>query len=350
MTAAAAQSAAPTPPVTLSVNGQVFDGFVAGLVQLTMTEAANSFDLTYAAENRVIETGDEVTLSIGAEALINGFVDTCSDTDEADQVTFRIAGRSKAQDVVDCSAVLKPGRWTNATVAKIASDLCAPFGVTVRVESPGDPFKSFSIQKGETALDTLSRLALRRGLYIYSIGGDLVLARAGSDQTATVLERGKNVIRWTRDSSWYARYSEYIFRAQARATDNNWGKGPNQLNHTVTDAEINRFRPLLVQAEAHDGLDLRTRAELERNQRAGRGETLTVLVDEWQTDEGTAWRPNVLVRARNARLAVDTDVLITTVRYRFGPNEPRQAELELMRPEAFDVGKYPALSRGEALK
>jgi ADP-ribose pyrophosphatase YjhB (NUDIX family) len=45
------------------------------------------------------------------------------------------------------------------------------------------------------------------------------------------------------------------------------------LDAIVQDETITRFRPLIVQAETGSGVDLRTQATLERNRRAGQGET-----------------------------------------------------------------------------
>jgi prophage tail gpP-like protein len=237
--------------------------------------------------------------------------------------------------------------WSKVTIDKIVADICAEFGVGSYVQDPGPAFEAFSVQADEMGIDTIQRAATKRGLYVYSVGGDLVLARAGAYRTKTVLERGKNLVWSRRSDSWYSRYSDYVFRGQVRPTDGNWGKNANQLSTTVKDEEINRFRPLRVQAEAHDGLDLKTRATLECNQRAGRGERIVCLVDDWLTDEGTAWRPNTLVRYKNPPLGIDATMLIAVARYRFGPTEARGVELELCHPDAFDIGKYRALGRGE---
>jgi prophage tail gpP-like protein len=118
----------------------------------------------------------------------------------------------------------------------------------------------------------------------------------------------------------------------------------------VQDPAITRFRPTIVHAEAHDILDLQSRATLERNVRAGKGERITVLVNEWTTVEGTVWRPNTLARFKNPILGIDATVLIATVRLRFSASSPREAELELTRPEAFSNANYPVIKRGATWK
>lgn len=336
--------------VELDVAGKVFEGFESGTVQLTLNEAVNSFEANYVADpvdRRAIFAGDEVAIRVDGEELIAGYVDTTSEEDDEDEIRTSIGGRSKAGDLADCSAIVAGGGWTNATLDRIVTDLCSPFGISAFVESPGAPFATFAAQPGETVYDTIARGAAKRGLIVYSVGGDLVLARAGQHRTRTVLERGGRVIRSGRTDSWVNRYSQYVFAGQARPTDTTWGKASQQLKHVVSDPGVRRFRPLRVTAETGSGLDLQHRAELERNQRAGRGEAISCVVEGYHTDEGHVWRPNTLVHFRSRVLGVDATLLIAAARFRFGYNEEPNVELELVRPEAYDLGQYPALGRGE---
>jgi prophage tail gpP-like protein len=238
----------------------------------------------------------------------------------------------------------------NVGVDRIAADLASHFGIGTYVPEPGAPFAAFSVQSSESCYDTIARAASKRGLVVYSVGGDLVLARAGQYRTRTVLERGDNLVRSSRRSSWLNRYSQYVFVGQARPDEDTWGERTQQLKHIVTDPEITRFRPLRVTAEAGSGLDLEGRANFERNQRAGSGQSVSCTVWGHLTEEGLAWRPNTLVHFRNPVLGVDATLLIVTCRFRFGANEDDSTDLELTRPEAWDMGKYPALGRGETWK
>lgn len=358
-----------TDYVSMSVNGEKFSGFERGSIVLTMREGANTFDFEYLSEpddtataagalqglaetKRGIFEGDETEISIdagdGPEVIFSGYVESVTEDDDENGLRLGATGMSRTTDLIACS-VLSPKRWTNASLEKIALDICLPLGVDVYIDGDqGAKFPNFSVPSDERAFDAIARAALRRGMFPYCVGGDLILARAGETQTTTVLERGDRVIRSSRSGSWLNRYSDYVFKAQARSTDNNFGAKASQLKHTIYDETITRYRPLIVQADAHDGLDLKARAQLECNQRAGNGEQVVALVDGWHTDEGPAWRPNTLVRFKNKVLGVDADMLIVSVRFQFGPNEAREAELQLMRPEAFDVAKYPALARGDS--
>jgi prophage tail gpP-like protein len=193
------------------------------------------------------------------------------------------------------------------------------------------------------------RLAPKRGKVVYCVGGDLVLATVGSTRTKTALIRGQDLlVRSSRVDSWTERYSDYVYCTQTAGTDDRWGSAAAQIKHQVTDGTIARYRPILVEADAHHKAELQARASLERNQRAGRGERVVATVNGWFTDEGKAWRPNTLVRFRNPVLGIDADLLVVSARFRFGAEEPKETELVLGRPEAFDVVDYPNNKRGEA--
>jgi len=346
----------PEPKIKLTVNGKDFTGFEGGSVLLTMEDATNSFDLEYVADGkrpgaRGIFCGDECELSIdagkGFESLIKGFVDTTDDEDDASAIRLRCAGRSKTADLVDCSAITKPGSWKKAGLAKIANDIAKPFGVRVTIDgSAGGPFENFSVTKGETPYEAIQRAATKRGLYVFSVGDGLVIAKAGSKSSGAVLERGKNIlVRSSRTDSWYSRFSEYIYRGQVRGTDSAPGKKASQNKASVKDATINRYRPLLLQSYGSAD-ELKLRAEVERNQRAGRGEVVTALVDGWGTPSGKLWRPNTTVHFANSVLGVDGELLIVTANFRFGPDVSRETELRLMKKEAFDVAVFPKRKRG----
>jgi prophage tail gpP-like protein len=340
----------------LTVNGKTLEGFEGGSVTLSMEEPYNTFELDYVADGRqlgarVIFAGDECELKINAgrgdESLIKGYVDSTIDDDAAEAVLLRCSGRSKTADLVDCSAH-RPGRWKSFTVSSIARAIAEPYGVAVFLEADeGAPLASFAIVAGETAFEAIQRACARRYLTCYAVAGYLVLAQAGPLSSLTALERGRNVVRSSRTDSWRNRYSEYVFLAQARGTDDSSGKAVSQIKATSKDATITRHRQLIQQVGANDQVELQSRADFDRSRRAGLGETFNVVVGGWGTDEGKVWRPNTLVSFKNEVLGVDAELIVSQVHFTFGAHAAREAELTLMRPEAYLPEKpYPVLRRG----
>lgn len=337
--------------VEVIVGGTKLTRFQRGSLRFSLTELVSSFQVEYVLTDRVRDerplfAGDRVAVRIDGEVVIDGYVDTTDDEDSPDGLLLRAAGRSRTADLVDCAA--ERAGFTKQTALQVARAIAAPFDVTVDADGDvGEPFPSFHVQKGETAGDAIMRAAQLRGLYPYARGRGLVLARVPTEGAVdSLLERGKEPLqRTSRSDSWYSRFSTYIFHGQVPPSENAWGPKANQLKHAVVDPTITRYRPLLVQVEAHGIGDVRSRAEVVKNQRAGQGERIVCQCTGLVTNEGRAWRPNMRVRVVNPYLAINDALIVSQVSMHFGEAQPVQTDLELIRPEAFDIGKYKALKK-----
>lgn len=345
--------------IQLIVNGQSFEGFESGTVSVTMESVTNSFSLAYVADGknpskRGIYPGDECELKLdagaGYESLIKGYVDSTDDSDDAHSILLQCAGRSKGADLEDCSAITAPGSWKNATLSKICKDIAAPFDIKVTIDGDsGAPFANFSISKGESPLEAISRAATKRGLWVFSVSDGVVVAKAGLTSSGERLERGVNVIKSGRTDSWANRFSQYIYRGQVRGTDAKSGKAASQNKATIKDPTITRYRPLLLQTTG-SAAELKDRAQVECNTRAGRGEVITATVNGWGTSAGKLWRANTTVGFKNDVLGIDATLLIVSADYQFAKDAPHETDLRMMRPEAFEIATFPQAKRGAKLK
>lgn len=346
--------------VKLSVNGTDFGGFEGGEVRLGLDQICSSFSLTY-FDNRSpgspppIDCGDRCTLTIDDRVVMDGWVDESNIEYDANSYKATVSGRSLTGDLVDCTAGVRVGNrrpktsWSNVPIGTIVADLCRDFLVqSIVLGEQGANFSKFRLQRGETIGDALARLVRPRGMVAYTAGSDLVIARAGTERTQTVIRYGDQVIRGGLKSSMASRYSDYLFKGQTRANDTVNGVSAQQLDGVVQDQGVPRYRPLLIVRGGQDSkADLGQLAILERNQRAGRGERLSYTVYDWERQEGL-WEPNVRVRVIDPRLDVDCEMLVVNVAYRFDVRAGFVTDLELTRPEAYDVIDYPVRGRGRA--
>lgn len=333
----------PDPVASLSVNGTLYESWSSGRVRLTMEELANTFEVSWGQEGPDSDIVEEAAaeFALDGDRVVDGYVMSVDDKDSPDGVDFTAMGQSKTC-LLFSSAIIKPQVWKDTTVSKVAKALCDIHGIRLKMAADdGRPIKLLEIERGETKADVIARLCAKRGLIPYAVGGDLVIARVGEVRTRTVLERGVNVVEWGRSSSVMERYSEYEYlAAQLPATQ--YGPAGQRVYDAIKDPGVQRYRPLAVDVDGSDAIDAKSRAQLERNQRAGRGERITVTVNEWKTAEGWAWRPNLLVRAVNPARRIDDEFVIVSASYPIGAQAPREAVLELARPEAFDSeANYP---------
>lgn len=327
----------------LEVAGQEHKRWMNIAITSSLEALASSFNLSviesWSANDKPIpiRAGDACTVKIDGETVTTGFVDDDPASYDENDHTFEVSGRSVTGDLVDCSAVHATGQWTNKTIDAIAEELCDPFGIAVTSEvDVGEKFPRFALQYGETVFEALERLSRMRGLLMTtSPDGDLVFTKVGALSTTTVIEYGKNVIRGSRTGGYQGRHSEYIVHGQTAGTDDTYGAAAAHLKARVTDDDITRYRPLIVQAECpSNAADVKVRANWERNIRAGRSRRLQYTLDGWEESPGRVWRPNTLVRVVDPKLEVDTELLVITVRLSKG-EQGTQTELELGNPQAM---------------
>lgn len=341
-------------PIALIVDGQRHEGFERGVVRQVFSSSltATTWQLTYSArpderaEPILIEAGDPVTLRVGDEDLVRGFVVEEHTTYDAQRRELSVTGASAVQDAIDCSAVVRSRVLRDQTLFEIARALVAGYDIRIDDRVQDDtPIERFAVQEGESIADALGRAARLRAAVLQDVGGDIVITRAGGERTATVIDRRTNVLRGSRTMSWRERYSEYRFRGQTKTTDETYGTDALYIGQRIMDPGVTRLRRLVVHAHADRREDIGRRAVLERNMRAGRSERLTYEVPGWTDAEDRLWRPNTRVRVVDDWLGVDAELLVIGVTHTFAPDRYRTV-LELTRPEAFSELDYPIRPRG----
>lgn len=332
----------------LGINGQNYSGWQQIRVRRGIEQLTGSFDLAVTdrwagqPEPWAISMGDACRLSMGGETVITGFVDDCLPSFDDKTHQLQVVGRDATSDLVDCSAIWKTGEWKDRTLQQIAADLLKPFGLSVTaLVAVGAPFKKFSLQEGETVFEAIERAARMRGLLLISDPqGNLVITRAGTERIATALVQGQNILGASATFSLRDRYRDYIVKGSQPGSD--WSTpeqnaGPEGKS---CDQGIKRHRPLVLIAEgAADNNRLAERAVWEAAVRMGRSARPVIRVQGWQHQDGL-WQPNRLVAVDCPYLKLQREMLIAAVDYLKGP-DGTTAELELVRPEAFELLPVP---------
>lgn len=332
-------------PVELRLAGSVFDGWTSVSVTRSIETVSGSFELGLTdkwpgqPERRDIAIGQSATVAIGGESIITGFVDDVEARFDAGNHGFIARGRDKTGDLVDCSAMNKPGSWRDRRLERIAEEICAPFGIEVIVATDtGKPFRSFTIEKGETAFEAIERMCRARAVLPSATdAGDLLIMRPNKGAPAAILEEGRDIMSAGILYSTRDRYDAYTVRGQQQGDDAWTGDAAAQPQGLASDPAIKRYRPLLIVAESPgDGLTFTDRARWEASRRAGRGARVTVTLPSWRDGVGRLWRPNALVSMVAPSLNVRRVMLIASVNLRFDEGG-QVAALTMMRPEAFET-------------
>lgn len=330
----------------LVVGGRRHAGWKSVRVQRSLEQLASSFDLGFTDrwsrqhEPVAILAGADCTIEIDGERILTGYVDDVEVTSSATERGMTASGRAKTADLVDASAVHRPGQWSGMSLLGIASELCAPFGIGVRSEVElSDPVvRRFVLQHGEGAYEALERLARLKGvLVVSSPHGELVFTRSGRRSSRSRIERGVNILRGQIKTSTRDLHSEYIVKAQSQGSDDSYGDAAAGPKGTATDAEVGRYRPLIIMSDEQGSpAELKARAQWERNVRRGRSARLTYSVPGWTNAADEAWDVNTRVEVIDPWFGVAEELLIVSATFARG-SEGTTTELELLRPAAFDV-------------
>lgn len=341
------------PKLVLLVEGQEYSGWTNIQVVRSLDALADTFDLGLVTRGSSeppphnLAEGDECQVLYEGEKLIHGWIDSITEGYSGSSSTLVIAGRSRAGDLVDCTAIHKP--WRSTPILKIASDICDPFQIRVSSDVSDLPTERyFKLSEGETAFAALDRLARDHGMRVVSKpDGSVLFTRTGLLRFPNVaIEHGVNVVSASFARSMEERFGKYIFKAQLAASDEVNGAAASK-KFEVTDDGVGRYRPLVIERDGQRGAKaLEEAAEWERNTRAGKARQLQYVVTNpddparsWEHAAGL-WEPNTIVTVRDRYYQLDGEFLVVEVRFTLDQGGTRTS-LRLTAPEAYAPKKPP---------
>lgn len=335
--------------VTLDIAGRAFGGWKEVSIKRSIENFAGGFELALTeryprqVEIRPVRTGESCKLRIDGTTVITGYVGRVAPGYDDRSHSIKVRGRDAAGDLVDCSAVHKPGEWNGRRLEDMARELCAPFKIPVKVETDtGKPFDQFRLNEGETVAAAIERMCRHRGVLRVSDGqGGIVLTRAGKGRAPAALELGKNIRACEGDFDDTERFSEYIVKGQRPGADFLTAEAASAPQGRARDPDVSRYRPKLVLAEdAGDDSHFAVRANWEANIAKGRARRAKYTVQGWYAN-GQLWSPNTLVHVRDGHLGVDGDFLIVDVTFKLGEPGGSTTEISVCGKEAFDLIPLP---------
>lgn len=339
-----------TERMSLVVNGVEYAGFTQGIVRYSLDAIARSFTFVLAdrwfngfTANRPFETGDAVEVKIYGTRVLNGWIEEMPMRYGPSNRGITISGRSRAGDLVDCSATHPTGAWRDCRMLDVFADLLDPYGLTVSVDISAaldvvKPFGRWAIEDEETVVQCMLRMTRQRGLFIYTDEtGNVLISKAGKLPYPFVFKSGVNISTGSRSGSVRQRFSEYTVKGQRAGDDTVFGEGASKGAFTATDAQVERFRPLIMMSEGNGKADdLETRAKWERNTRAGKSQRLTYTVPFFKPLGLGVFPLNHLVGVEDGILNYSGLLLIAGVEYTLTPDD-ETTTINLAPPEAFDI-------------
>lgn len=330
--------------LTLKIGGRQIGGWVEARVTRGIERCPSDFEIVMTEKYPgnpdafVVQPGDVCEVMLGADLVVTGYVDRYVPSLDAKAHQVTVAGRSKSEDLVDCSAEWPGGQISGSSALEIATKLAKPYGITVKgAVDTGAPIPQFFLTLGETAYAIIERVSRYRGLLIFDQpDGSVVLAQAGSDKMGSGLVEGKNVQRAAATYAADQRFSIYNVYLLSMDVLQDLGDGGN-LRGQSTDPGVKRHRQRDIISEAGGGgLDVSIlRGQWEANRRAGRSYRIDATVDSWRDTSGKLWTPNAIIPMNLPTLKLPKiDWLVGEVTFKKDQNGTT-ADLVIMPRDAF---------------
>lgn len=339
----------PIDPITLRINGVDWSYWKSVEITRQMDAIAGAFSISLAdkwvngAQAMPIAAGMECEVLIGQDPVIKGYIDKSTPSFSAQDHGIGITGRDKSADLVDCSAVHKPGHWLNQDALQLCTLLAAPFAVNVTAEGDvGAPFPSFKLEQGETAFEAMDRALKQRELLACPDGaGGLVLLKVGARENGAALVQGENILSASAGFDMTDRFSDYLVQGQQTGNDEVYGLAACAVHAENRDPAVLRYRPLLVRAETNvNPASAKQRAAWECTVRAARAVTVSVTVQGFRqggvgSASGPLWQINALTDVDIPFLRLSQQLIASKVTFRRDASSGSTTTLELKDPASF---------------
>lgn len=335
--------------VELKIAGRVYSGWKAISIELDLDAGAAAFELGITErwpgqpDRWAIEAGSACVVTIGRETAISGYVDKLSSKLEGESHEVSVSGRSRAGDLIDCSAVHATGSWSNRRLEQIAIELAEPFGIAVQVRADtGAPFRKFALQQGETVWDAIQRMCAHRALLAVSTPeGDVEIIAPRPIGAPARLAQGVHPLSIGGEHDVSERHSQYIVKGQRAGDDETNGRAAASVRGEARDPAVRRYRPLILVAEDQaDAGTARQRAEFEATSRAAKAQKATIHVPQWRRADGLLWLPQQAVDLEAPAAWMAGTMMVAGVKLIVDASGKR-AELRLVLPEAYAQRRVP---------
>lgn len=272
----------------------------------------------------VVDPGSTCEVYLGQDKILTGYIDLYWPHIDAGRHVVSIQGRSKTEDLVDCSLTeptVPPWSIKPTSLKQIAELVCKPFGIGVSLPDGDISFDSttpdFIIQPGETCAQLLEEVSRRAQVLMSDDAeGRLVLSRLATKRAQTALVEGVNCEIAETRLSMDKRYSHIQVIATAPIGPLSTGD-TYHLNkwYTARDDKVPRYRPKLIIMDATGPSDdwPKRRAEWEKARRYGRSRLVEIVATGWRQGDGTLWQPNTIAAVSLPSLKMVEDVAVAAV-------------------------------------
>lgn len=345
-----------TDELILKVGNRLIQGWDSVRVTRGIERLPSDFDLSLmdyypgSDDKQLVKRGESCQVMLGNDLVMTGYIDRWNPSISKARHEIRATGRSKCQDLVDCSAEWPNNVISQANALQIAQRLATPYGISVASDvTDMTTVPQFTLNWGESSQEVIDRICRWAALlYFDTPDGNLLLTRVGTRKAASGVELGKNIEYASFTDAMDERFSDYIGVSMSMTPVQE--VSPNAGYDAVTlarakdpEAAAMRYRNRIIIVEstmnAH-GL-AQNCIDWEMNRRYGRSKQLQVTADSWRDSAGKLWEPNTLIPISIPTFGLHDELwLLSEVTFMRDGNAGTTAGMVLMPPSAFAVQPY----------
>lgn len=333
--------------VVIKIGPRPYPAWKQASIMLSLERLSGEFDISGSGQwtedrklvSYPIKAGQKCALSISGETVITGSIDAAPPYFKVNDVGIKVKGRDRTALLNDCS--LEGRSWNGVGLQTIASDLCGPFGVPVRLVNfdGGKPFTKYAVDPGETVLSALEDACRQLGAMMWTDGlGTLMIGRPAKGPHVGTLQLGKHIIEAEGGPDHTERFRTYKVVGQ-RSGGDLWDNNEHAQRGQASDPEVDprRVRVLVAENQVDGGVTAQQRAEHEARVRKARGNVISATIHGWRAPSGVILRPGQRMDIACKRLGATGTLMLAEVNLSQGTSEGTIARLKLMPEGAFDV-------------
>lgn len=345
--------------VAIIIGSLRFVGWTSVRIRRSIETFANNFQLGLLdvwddSLEYGIKPGDSCKVTIGDNTVITGFIDSFSPEIVGDDYTIQLSGRCKCSDLVDCSAMNKPGSWNRPIgLYDLVSALIKPFEIDVfnEAETLGEKIRDFSIDSGQSPFEAIRQACeMRAVLAISNVDGNVVLTNSGNLRATDSLAYSRNIIRAIANYNFSDRFSTYRVKGSSSSDGDGWSNSTVSVVGSSDDPTITRYRPKMILADSAVTTGMaNTRAAWEAQVRAAKSAQISVSIAGWTQLNGSLWRENMIVYVDIPPLRINqAEMLIVQVIYTYDENG-ELTQFSLRRPDAYAPNPNKQVSKPKSV-
>ncbi len=341
----------------IKIREKIFRGFTNLTIKRGFKAAADVFSLSvivspdekFAAFD--LDPGDLVEVFVGRSRtlpptlFLTGRIDSEERSVSGSSRSIKIEGRSLAGQIIDSAAVHKTGTLRNRSFDQVLKEFLSPFKIPYKIETDlGERFSKIVLDQGETVFDLFDRLATDRGLILSSLpNGGLLVSRALIDSADQVID-SLTADTITRRRAIVERFSEYRARAYKTGGDSETISAESIVYDDFIKSKL--YRPTIISLQdSRNASEVKTRAIVEANTRAGRSTVVSASVPGWYDKNENLIQAGRVYRISDPWLSLNEDFFVSEVAYSLDSKSGFSAGLTLDRPAAVNPPNKKTESR-----